>query len=471
MRKKCFTISTRLNVWQFDANYFNQDLIKQNKIFRIVWKLTQMDKRTQSQLNTYLQKTFQIDKRTANSLLKIAKGRRNALKELKTLERANLTTKIIAKTRQIEKLSLKIAVLKEKVVANQATEKELCHYRNDKQSLWHKKQKLNRMKQKLKQYEQTDPYYKICWGSKRLFKAQYHLEENGFSNHREWLDAFRAKRDSQINFVGSAEEPCGNQNCQLSYNEATDLFSLRVRKDLEYMADEKDKFMVIEHLNFKLHRDRLIEVLKERATPLTFRILKRGHKWYLQVIFTWRLPQQPCTTSKGQGTIGLDFNSGFIVGSETDYYGNMVNQYYYPLKYHGTGNKAKSEMQETIARIVAQAKQEGKALVIEDLRFDKTKAKANKSTGRRGKNYNKMIHAFDYSRYKQCIDNACHRHNVELVLVNPAYTSRIGSEKFSNRMKLSTHQAASYVIARKGQGFADKHTKEQKKRQATFNAA
>ena len=45
---------------------------------------------------------------------------------------------------------------------------------------------------------------------------------------------------------------------------------------------------------------------------------------------------------------------------------------------------------------------------------------------------------------------------IELIKVNPKNTSKIGKEKYSARMKLSVHQAASYVIARRGQGYQDK---------------
>ena len=67
-----------------------------------------------------------------------------------------------------------------------------------------------------------------------------------------------------------------------------------------------------------------------------------------------------------------------------------------------------------------------------------------------------MLHKFDYSRYKTTLNNCCHRRKVNLIRVNPKNTSKIGKQKYSDRMKLSVHQASSYVIARKGQGFVDK---------------
>lgn len=54
------------------------------------------------------------------------------------------------------------------------------------------------------------------------------------------------------------------------------------------------------------------------------------------------------------------------------------------------------------------------------------------------------------------LGNSSHRKKVELILVNPKDTSKIGKQKYSDTRKLSVHQAASYVIARKGQGYRDK---------------
>ncbi|MDR2834500.1 MAG: IS200/IS605 family accessory protein TnpB-related protein, partial [Streptococcaceae bacterium] len=247
--------------------------------------------------------------------------------------------------------------------------------------------------------------------------------------------------------------PNQNQNAQLTYDEDTGFFSLKVRKDLGLMKDETDKFFTLEHLNFKHHRQKLIETMKEAKTPITIRILRRENKWYMQVIFTWVSEPNTQVTKSEYGSIGLDFNDGFIEASEVDHYGNLVYQVHYKLKHHGTGNKAKSEMQVIAKKLSDYALEVMKPIVIEDLNFKKTKAKTSKNTT--GKTYNKMLHAFDYSRYKKLLENVCHRKKLELIFVNPAYTSIIGERKFGNRMKLNRHQAASFVIARRGIGFVD----------------
>ena len=458
MMQKCFTIETRLEKDKFSIEYFIWDMHKQNRLFRIVWKLIQTMNMPEHKLNTYIQHAYDIDKRTASSLIKTAKGRLKAMKELKKVEMNQLSNKIGTIKNQITKFSDDITKLKNKVTLNKASKQELIKYRRLKQKIWQKKQRLNRMKQKLQQYQAMieNDYYAVCWGSKKLFKAQYHLKENSFKSHEGWLNAYRRKRDSQINFIGCHSEPCGNQNCQLTYDQENDSFTLKIRKDKEVTEEKEHKFIMIPDLHFKYQKDKLIEVMKEHKTPVTFRILRRVKKWYIQVIFTWTQNKEEIIQRPQYGTIGLDYNDGFISMSETDYYGNLIDLKHFPLRYHGTGNKANSEIQQVLAKIVKIAKERQKPIVIEDLDFMKTKSKRTKSYGVKGKQYNKMIHAFDYSRYKERLANVCYRNKVGLLYVNAAYTSINGESKYSKRMKLNRHQAASYVIARKGQGYIDK---------------
>jgi len=177
---------------------------------------------------------------------------------------------------------------------------------------------------------------------------------------------------------------------------------------------------------------------------------------YLQVIITIENKEDSYLTNSFYGTVGLDYNDGFIELSETDRCGNLVGQKHYDLKYHGTGNKAKNEIRTIVSQIVKYSINKGKDLVIEDLDFNKIKSKQMKGETHIRKKYNRMIHLFDYSRYKETLGNSSFRNKVNVIKVNPAYTSKIGKEKFSGRMKLNVHQAASYVIARKGLGILDK---------------
>ena len=107
-----------------------------------------------------------------------------------------------------------------------------------------------------------------------------------------------------------------------------------------------------------------------------------------------------------------------------------------------------------------------KDIVIEDLNFKQAKAETEKAKSDKGKDYNKMIHLFDYSRYKSTFEGCCYLRNVNLIKVNPAYTSKIAGQKYCGQRKMVIHQGASFVIARKGQGFVDKYIKPKKKKSA-----
>ena len=156
------------------------------------------------------------------------------------------------------------------------------------------------------------------------------------------------------------------------------------------------------------------------------------------------------------GVIGLDFNDGFISFSETNESGNLIKSLNYPLKYHGCGNKALNEMLNTINNIVTYARSVGKDISIEDLKFDFKKAKSIKSNQKNEKKYNTMIHTLDYSRCIFRLENKCHKMQVSLNKINPYNTSLIGYEKYAKNRKMTIHQAASFVIARRYQGFIDK---------------
>ncbi len=46
---------------------------------------------------------------------------------------------------------------------------------------------------------------------KKLFKAQYHLEENGLSSHDEWKEMFVRNREKMMYLCGKNDEQNGNQ--------------------------------------------------------------------------------------------------------------------------------------------------------------------------------------------------------------------------------------------------------------------
>lgn len=457
MISKYFTIETRLYTNQFPIEYYRWLMIKHNRILRIIFKLLQTQRIPERQLFKNICEIYHLDHESTRSLLKTAKGRLSALRQLKKANLHKLSIKIKTIKQQITKIQNELLSMKALVKDNQATNQQLSLYRKIKYKLWRKKQVYHHMIQRKQQMERKikNGVYHVCWGSKKLFKAQYHLLENGFSSHKQWLNTFRAKRDSQVNYIGSSNEPYGNRNCQLTYDRYHDCFHLRIKRDIEYIASDGFQFFQIKNLQFHYLRSQLIQTIQSKSKMMMFRMINRQSKWYMQVIFQIFKDEKEMIKNTHAGVIGLDFNNGFISMSETDYYGNLIHLQHFPLHFHGEGNKADTQLQQVIAQIIKYAQLKQKPIAIERLDFDIKKARLLKSDQFSKRQYNQMLHTLDYGRYTIRFDYTCFRNNIALLFVNPAYTTQIAMKKYATRMKLNSHQGASYVIARRAQGYRD----------------
>lgn len=427
--EKQFTIETRLELQEDAVKYLTEYVVFYNEISRKLWQIVRLSNfkelYTRSEFNTYACNKYNILKRTANSIYSDLAGKKKSLLELKKTELSN------------KKIRYKKFFNKKNELIN----------------------KINNLKQDVENLEKDikNKNIKISFGSKKLFNAQYNLEANGFRTHTKWKNNYHKKRDKNIYYLGSKDETLGNQLAQLDYDITTSKFTLKLRKEKQYSSESK--YLNISNIDFKYMKDELINIINDHKSnqtllPLSYRIYRVKNKWYLQVIITTIVENY--VTRKEYGVIGLDFNNGFISFSETNESGNLIKALNYPLKHHGCGNKALNEMLNTINNIVTYARSVGKDISIEDLKFDSKKANSIKSNQKNEKKYNKMIHTLDYSRYIFRLENKCHKMQVSLNKVNPYNTSLIGYEKYAKNRKMTIHQAASFVIARRHQGFIDK---------------
>ena len=464
---KIFTIETRLN--QRDnaeiIEYAKEYNVLYGKMLRFAWHRYNNGgtfNMKKSEFNTLLQRTFGISKRLANSVISEIEGLYKALYQLKWYEYGQLKGKIAKKRKKVENLSKKVYAIHEKAKKDEFTKSSLWYYRKLKADIFYAHQKINRMEQKrknlLKEIQSKDLH--ICFGSKKLFYAQFNLKENNLTSHKVWLKHFRQARDNRSLYIGSKDEHRCNQILQLTpmVNAGKgNSFAIQLRKNT------KAREYVRGFCTFKYMDGILANSLIKNDHGVTYRIVFRRRKCYLQAMVTLDKDDQNCKTRNSYGTIGLDYNDGFIELAETNETGNLVHLEHFDLKFHGTGNSATSEIRNVASRIVNYALLTGKDIVIEDLDFRKTKSETDKAKSEDGKEYNKMIHTFDYSRYKKSFERCCFRCDVNLIEVNPAYTSKIAKQKYCDKKKLVIHQGASFVIARKGQGYVDKYIKPKKR--------
>ena len=381
--------------------------------------------------------TYNLTARAANSIVYNMTGRFNAIKELKEYEQQQLETKIKSLEKKIAKTESVRQKLNSKMALNIATKKEQEKYEKLKISLYWRRNKLNKLKRKIKKVEKEikTQRYKVCFGTKKLLKTDF--------------SKFIEQRDSELFYVGRVSDTACNLNFQMRYNKKDNQFYLQIRKEINTVPDKYVRGKVY----FSKSQTKMIKkLLRSKESPLTYRIKVKNGRYYLQVIFQYKHNTTMCDTRNSYGVFGVDFNKGFIAVSETDSYGNLINTFNIKYRFR-SGNKTESDFQ-YIAKILSDyCLEKGKDLVIENLKFDKEKANMVEGDF---KIYNEMLSSLAYAKFSNIIESKCAKKRIFLKKVNPAWTSRIAKEKYCENKKLNIHSGASYVIARRGQGLKDK---------------
>ena len=410
--------------------YFNEVKKQYSYILRKVYYIIRNNPKIKTNLlSTKLQNEHSISKRTANSIIK----------ELKKTEIKQKKYRLEKISEELEKLIPILSDLKLKAKKNDI--KDLTKYRNLKTKVAFMKIRKDKLVNKIKSlnYQIETNKFKITFGTKKLFKQN--------------LEEFLNKRDNQIIFVGSKDETGCNQTFQLKYISKINQFIIKIRKDFKYKNEKGENRYVYGKCFFNNHKKQLKEILKSQNSPLTYRIIERKKQYYLQCIFEINNDNMILTRNT-YGTIGVDFNKGFVTISQTNKYGHLIGTDKMTYRF-GSGNKTENDLLLIINKLTELAIYTGKDIVIEDLNFLKTKSKTMKRKFENEKQYNKMLHSLAYRIFLDRTEQICNKKNVGLIKVNPAWTSWIAKNKFCDKMKLNIHTGASFVIARRGMNIKD----------------
>ena len=310
---------------------------------------------------------------------------------------------------------------------------------------------------------------RLCFGSKRLWRKQYNLAENGYANHKEWLTDWKDARSDEFFVLGSRDETAG---CQLCVASVADDGSLTLRLRLpDCLAEQHGKHLVIRGVRFAYGHEQLLAALDRNAEyaryrrehgekaarasglgqAISYRFKRDGKGW--RVFATTGMMDVPVVTDKGRGAIGVDFNADHLAVTEADGSGNHVHAFSVPLVTYGKSrHQAEGIIGDAVASVVAYARDSGKPIVIEQLDFRQKKA-ALEGESRR---YSRMLSSFSYGKIKACFISRGYREGVAVHQVNPAFSSMIGRVKFMERYGLSVHQAAALVLARRLLGCSER---------------
>ena len=175
---------------------------------------------------------------------------------------------------------------------------------------------------------------RLCFGSKRLWEKQHHLEENGYARHEEWLRDWRDVRSDEFFVLGSRDETAG---CQLCVGTVADDGRLTLRLRLpDCLVNQHGKYLVMRGVRFTYGHEQVLAALGSnadyaayrrqhgeraaRATTLgqaiSYRFKRDAKGW--RVFATTQMMEVPVVTDRKRGTIGVDLNADHLAVADTD---------------------------------------------------------------------------------------------------------------------------------------------------------
>lgn len=385
-----------------------------------------------------LQSEYKVDSTTTRNVYHNLKGKHQGIKELRKTQAKDLKSTIRSIQSAIQKrLKKKTITQKDRFIIHQ------------------KKRRLAIKQHKLKALQNKN--ISLCFGTKRLFKAQFNLDTNGYCSHEEWLIDWRARRQSSFMMVGAKTYQGGNQLCRLTTDGQLTItvppcllkeFGSHVTSD-EVKFNYGQVFVNIALTPTQHKRGKEYRNGTEKA--VTHRFVKKNQKWYLHI--TVELPDIPWVSHRKNGAIGIDLNVNNIAWVYCDSEGNLTKHGQINIDLDGkSSGRATHILSEAIGQIIDIAVEYQCLIVIEKLDFANKKNRLRES----GKRYAKMLSQFAYSKFSELVHSKARLQAIQVIDVNPAYSSLIGMVKYMSLYGLNSGTSAALVLARRGLRFSER---------------
>ncbi len=389
-----------------------------------------------------IQATHGLNKRQVNSIKSEVKGAISSARE--------------CRIRQIKILKGQIESIKKYI---KSQEKRVKDYRQAKRSKKfrqsHIKDACNLSARRRQTTQEQDALFGIHQKKRRLMLLEAKLKH---VFHRP-MSVTLGVSGTDFLIVGSKGELYGNQICQL---DTSGNMKLRVPAVLE---DRFGSHITATGVNFPYGQQHIDAALNSKYvdvkgqvhnacdSALTFRFYCRDFIFYIAV--TVDVPEVPTQSPKRwfAGCIGVDLNPGVIGWTKVYKDGNLEASGQIPLNLHSkSSNQSEAILSDIAARLVSIAESYQCPIVIENLDFTAKKSQLRE----RGRKYARMLSGFAYSKWQEVLLARCNARGIELLKVNPAYSSQIGLSKFMSLYGLSSDTAAAMVLARRAMKFSER---------------
>jgi IS605 OrfB family transposase len=300
---------------------------------------------------------------------------------------------------------------------------------------------------KAKQYPTSKP---VVFGGKRLFEKLCKNHLTGKVRER-LKKQWREQRQGTLISIGSKADK-GNRltrfedlSGQLHLRISTGNREFIYTKVLKEPSNGKDKWITFMTM--------LLESWQTQSYfPYTVELKLRDGEIYGSVSFEFPTPEVKYT--KENGVIAIDTNASpiHLAIAEVSKTGELLS--YQTISLHhllGLSQNSKDHQEWILAhQIVDLAIQKGKAIAVENLKKLKKGMRGDgKATLRR------RLHQWNAKKFLQKLKRVAMLKGVEVIEVNPAYTSIMGMLKYAPQLSIDKDVAGAYVIGRRAMGFEE----------------
>jgi IS605 OrfB family transposase len=373
-----------------------------------------------SKWNTYLQNRYQINKRHANGVISYAKGKVDAAREHRSLHIKTLQGKVKSIEVWVKKAERKLKLARKFYAKkNWQESKTGCNF----------------------SLSSSLEFRDTNW---QWVKFQIHNKKRKLNLILNTISHLQAKPikvfvpHGQIFMVGSKDETCGNQIAQWD----GDTLKIRVPACLESSFGSVVSAKIG---NF----DRSINRLPAVGSK-TWHLFRKDGKWNVAVQFTpTEIERQ--SQERYWGCIGIDINPSSIGWAYVDFQGNLKAKGQIPLETGLPHGKQQAQIVEACLALSYLALSFHCPIVCEELDFSRSKQKL----GEQGRKYARMLSSWAYSEFFKQLNSILSNRGIELITVNPAYSSIIGLVKYLKMYALASDEAAAMVIARRGMRLSE----------------
>jgi IS605 OrfB family transposase len=339
---------------------------------------------------------------------------------------------------------------------------------------------------------------RVFFGGRKLALAGNDPLAHGYESREQWRERFNRARSSNFVLYGDAESPDANYSARivLSDDRTDDAVVLRVPAFLRHLTDGKATVRIAVRgfannrgtlswamvPDFAGHKERVQSRERQSAvyaaqtaalatgqqTPVPkpptktepalrcnspvsvrFHFDERLGGWYVQATFN-----RPARMPKPKPTLvlGADLNPDHIAWSLVKTDGNPMRWGRIDFDLSGTADQNRDGLGVAVAELARIARRHGAVIAVETLDFTRARAQLRYSSRR----LKRLLSSFAYNKFFEILSSRCAREDLDVISVNPAWSSVLGQANYAGVRGVSVDQGAAAVLARRALGLGER---------------